>query len=152
MGQALSVRRTETTAKRRRAGATRYDKTGGHRNRWPAVFTILPAAVFAATTVTAGVAVAEPGRLDSARSQSDRDRGDRDNTGWRHIDPRGHHHSDPDPRRSAEYRDNRRRYFDQQRESAETPPNSGEGTQTWTRQARPDGDGWTVCKPHAKFC
>ncbi|MFI9509731.1 hypothetical protein [Nocardia sp. NPDC052566] len=119
-------------------------------------FALIVGALTAGALAEAGVATAEPSArsgssTSSGYSTSD---GDRDQTGMHSIDPFGFHHSENDPRLEAQHQDAQRDYFrDQnQRQAADTGLGGGAGAATWARVPRPDGDGWTVCRPQASWC
>ncbi|MEV0032748.1 hypothetical protein [Nocardia sp. NPDC050793] len=102
------------------------------------------AAVIGALAIATTQAAAEPA-----------DRTPSDTTGWHHIDRFGFHHTDLDPRMEAEHRDNQREYYrhlNAPETSIGTATSGSSGSQTWTAAARPDGNGWVVCKPHARQC
>ncbi|MFE7745831.1 hypothetical protein [Nocardia sp. NPDC057455] len=113
-------------------------------------FALIVAGLAAGTVVAAGGAAAESlsGSDHSGRSGSHGD-----STGWHRIDPFGYQHTDPNPLRQNEHQHALREYH---RKGEPRPGESGAGGGTdekaWSRTQRPDGSGWTVCRPQAKWC
>ncbi|MFD6158721.1 hypothetical protein ACFWF7_01225 [Nocardia sp. NPDC060256] len=122
--------------------------TGGYR-RSIAALALIIGGVVAATALSSGIAIADPG----TRSDHTPGRGTRgDTTGAHHIDPSGYHHADANPLRQNEHQNSLREYRSQQN-PAETTENRGNGAaSTWTAVPRADGDGWVVCRPSASWC
>ncbi|MEU7765503.1 hypothetical protein AB0B25_10335 [Nocardia sp. NPDC049190] len=106
------------------------------------------AAIIGAITVGgAGISTAEP------HGPSDPRNGTGDTTGWHHIDPMGFNHRDRSPLRTQQHNNALRDYH--QRQSQPTPGNTGTGgnsSPSWSHAQRPDGSGYTVCKPQASWC
>ncbi|MGQ4618774.1 hypothetical protein [Nocardia sp. R7R-8] len=125
--------------------------TGRCRGRSkPGAFALIIAGLAVGTVVAAGGAGAESlSRTDhSGRSGSHGD-----STGWHRIDPFGYRHADPNPLRQNEHQRALREYHRQNKPRAEeSGVGNGTGETAWTRTQRPDGSGWTVCRPHAKWC
>ncbi|UGT63324.1 hypothetical protein [Nocardia asteroides] len=104
-------------------------------------------ATLALTGTVAGVIAGAAGTAGAAPRDS---RYGRDDTGWDHIDPRGYHHDSDDPRSRAETRDNRRAYYADNYPGQSVNSGSGGDNTTWSRSDNEDG--WTVCKPQARYC
>ncbi len=137
---------TEAGGSRRSVTATRR-RRGTSRKR---VLALIVAGLAVGSVSAAGGAAAESlsGSDHSGRSGSHGD-----STGWHAIDPFGYQHSDPNPLRQNEHRDALRDYHRRKgSESGESGASNGAGDSAWTRTQRPDGSGWTVCRPHAKWC
>lgn len=118
------------------------DSFGGAASRYGRAVVLPVLLAGAALLIGSGTAAANP-----------------DTAGWRHIDPKGHHNGslyhDSDPTTLADQSEARR----QARENAmgrmqSNPPKGGGsgGPAGWSVMARPDGEGWVVCKPLARFC
>ncbi|MEU2043236.1 hypothetical protein [Nocardia niwae] len=101
------------------------------------------------TAGAAGIAGAE-----SHSSPSDPRNGTGDTNGWHHIDPMGYNHRDSDPRRADEHDDAIRDYHQRQSRPApaDTPTGDTSVSPSWSRVGRPDGSGYTVCRPQARWC
>ncbi|MGK8508949.1 hypothetical protein ACRS5S_13115 [Nocardia asiatica] len=101
------------------------------------------------TAGAAGIAGAE-----SHPGPSNPRHGTGDNTGWHHIDPMGQHHRNSDRLDANEadqaVRDYRRRQS--QAAPTDTVTNGNGNGSSWSRVARPDGSGYTVCRPQAAWC
>ncbi|MGK8524774.1 hypothetical protein ACRS6B_25980 [Nocardia asteroides] len=109
---------------------------------------MIVAGLAAGTVVAAGGAAAESSSRDDHAGRAG---SHGDSTGWHGIDPFGYHHSDANPLREQEHQNALREYRRRNNpESAQDGP--GAGPATWSRTQRPDGSGWTVCRPQAKWC
>ncbi|MFF7942274.1 hypothetical protein ACFZC5_21395 [Nocardia gamkensis] len=101
------------------------------------------------TAGAAGIAGAE-----SHSGPSNPRNGTGDTTGWHHIDPMGYHHRDSDRLDADEadqaVRDYRRRQ--NQAAPADVPTGDESDGSSWSRVARPDGTGYTVCRVQATWC
>ncbi|MDO3648185.1 hypothetical protein [Nocardia mangyaensis] len=82
-----------------------------------------------------------------------------DTAGWRHIDPKGNHngslYNDSNPTTLADQAEARRQARENagERMQSNQPKGTGSGTSAgWSVSPRPDGEGWVVCKPLARFC
>ncbi|MBF6194032.1 hypothetical protein [Nocardia implantans] len=135
------------------AGGARFrgSATGGSGGRSKkGAFALFIAGLAAGTVAAAGGAAAES---LSRGDHSGRSGSHGDSTGWHKIDPFGYQHSDPNPLRQNEHQHALREYH---RQSKPRPDESGAGNEAgesaWTRTERPDGSGWTVCRPQAKWC
>ncbi|WP_330232481.1 hypothetical protein OHA40_08320 [Nocardia sp. NBC_00508] len=107
------------------------------------------AAIVGALTVgAAGITTAE-----SHSRPSDPRNGTGDSTGWNHIDPMGQHHQNRD-RLDANAADQARRDYRRQSQpgSSDTATNGNSNSSSWSRVTRPDGSGYTVCRPQASWC
>lgn len=114
---------------------------------------LIVAGLAAGSVSAAGGAAAESLSGSDHSDHSDRSGSHGDSTGWHAIDPFGYQHSDPNPLRQNEHRDALREYHRRTGpESGESGASDGAGDSAWTRTQRPDGSGWTVCRPHAKWC
>ncbi|WP_454199676.1 hypothetical protein [Nocardia sp. Marseille-Q1738] len=103
----------------------------------------------ALTAGAAGVTAAEP-----RSNPSDPRNGTGDDHGWTHIDPMGQHHRNSD-RLEANAADQARRDYHQRQSQpgpSDTVTGNNSNSSTWSRTTRPDGSGYTVCKPHASWC
>ncbi|MFG3621419.1 hypothetical protein [Nocardia sp. NPDC047654] len=121
----------------------------GRKSSKKRAFALIVAGLAAGTVAAAGGAAAESlsGSDHSGRS------GSRDSTGWHAIDPFGYQHSDPNPLRQNEHQHALREYHRRNKPGPdESSAGNGAGKSAWTRTQRPDGDGWTVCRPQAKWC
>ncbi|WP_063053611.1 hypothetical protein [Nocardia arthritidis] len=101
------------------------------------------------TAGAAGIAGAE-----SHSGPSNPRNGTGDTTGWHHIDPMGYHHRDSD-RLDAEEADQAiRDYRQRQNQAAPGDITTGDDSDgpSWSRVARPDGTGYTVCRAQAAWC
>lgn len=136
----------ETGRARLRGSAAQRDR----RRSKKGAFALVIAGLAAGTVAAAGGAAAES---LSRSDHSGRSGSHGDSTGWHKIDPFGYQHSDPNPLRENEHQHALRDY---QRQNQPRPDDSGAGNgageAAWTRTPRPDGSGWTVCRPQAKWC
>ncbi|UGT69486.1 hypothetical protein LTT66_04630 [Nocardia gipuzkoensis] len=100
------------------------------------------------TAGAAGIAGAE-----SHSGPSNPRNGTGDTTGWHHIDPMGQHHRNSD-RLDAEEADQAIRDYRQRQNQAApgTVTSDNSNGSSWSRVARPDGNGYTVCRPQASWC
>ncbi|MGO4617627.1 hypothetical protein AB4305_27165 [Nocardia sp. 2YAB30] len=107
------------------------------------------AAIIGAITVGgAGLAAAE-----SHGGPSDPRNGSGDTTGWHHIDPMGFHHQDRSPLRENQHNNAIRDYHQRQNQPAPSGAVTGDnGSSSWSQVQRPDGSGYTVCRPQASWC
>ncbi|MEU6191894.1 hypothetical protein [Nocardia sp. NPDC047038] len=129
----------------------RGSATGGGRERSKkGAFALLVAGLAAGTVAAAGGAAAES---LSRSDHSGRSGSHGDSTGWHKIDPFGYRHSDPNPLRQNEHQHALREYHRQNMPRPdESGASDGSGETAWSRTQRPDGSGWTVCRPQAKWC
>lgn len=107
------------------------------------------AIVGALTAGAAGIAGAE-----SHSGPSNPRHGTGDTTGWHHIDPMGQHHRNTD-RLDAEEADQAVRDYHRRQNQPAPSGTVTAGTSdsaSWSRVARPDGSGYTVCRPQASWC
>lgn len=134
-----------------RTGGERRGPTG--RRRKPVktgAFALIVAGLAAGAIGAAGGAAAES---LSRSDHSDRAGSHGDSTGWHEIDPFGYQHSDPNPLRQNEHQHALREYHRKNKpRPAESGPGDSTGDAAWSRTPRPDGSGWTVCRPQAKWC
>jgi hypothetical protein len=101
------------------------------------------------TAGAAGIAGAE-----SHSGPSNPRNGTGDTTGWHHIDPMGYHHRNSD-RLDAEEADQAVRDYRQRQNQAapgDVPTGDESDGSSWSRVARPDGTGYTVCRAQATWC
>lgn len=106
------------------------------------------AIVGALTAGAAGIGVA-----DESHGPSDPRNGTGDSTGWNHIDPMGQHHTNTDRLDANAAEQARRDYRRRQSQPGSSDTVTGNNnSSTWSRTTRPDGSGYTVCKPQASWC
>ncbi|WP_406271860.1 hypothetical protein OH799_31565 [Nocardia sp. NBC_00881] len=105
------------------------------------------AIIGAITAGGAGLAAAE-----SHSGPSDPRNGSGNTTGWHHIDPMGYHHQERNPLRRQQQRDAIRDYHQRQNQPAPSDTTGDNGSSSWSQVQRPDGSGYTVCRPQASWC
>lgn len=138
--------RTRTGEARRSGLVSGRDRKSSKKR----AFALIVAGLAAGTVAAAGGAAAES---LSGSDHSGRSGTHGDSTGWHAIDPFGYQHSDPNPLRQNEHQHALREYHRRDKPGpGESSAGNGTGESAWTRTQRPDGNGWTVCRPQAKWC
>ncbi|MFR9751617.1 hypothetical protein ACL02S_11325 [Nocardia sp. 004] len=110
--------------------------------------------LLAGIAIACALAISGTGLTSAEAHASNPRKGSGDTTGWHHIDPMGFHHRDRNQLDTREHDTAFREYH--RRNNQSTPGNTATGDNSgnpiWKPVPRPDGNGYTVCRPHASWC